>query len=275
LTPRVLVDGVAAGRLPATDRGLQYGDGLFETLAVRGSAPCLWSAHFERLSLGAQRLGLPCPPEELLLRECRRLTNASAPCVLKIILTRGSGGRGYRPPAHPRPTRILMRHPWPDHPPAWYEEGVDVVFCRMRLGSNPALARIKHLNRLEQVLARAEIGDPRIAEGIMCDGEGRVIGGTMSNLFAVAGDRLLTPRLDGCGIAGTVRAQVLRLAGAGGLEAEETDLTPGDLAAADGMFLTNSLIGVWPVRRMESSTFGLESLPERLIREVRELALTP
>jgi 4-amino-4-deoxychorismate lyase len=275
LTPRVLVNGIAADRLPVSDRGLQYGDGLFETVAVRGSAPCLWRAHLERLFRGARRLGIRCPPDDLLLRECRRLTDHHPICVLKIILTRGSGGRGYHPPARPRPTRILMRYPWPDHPRVWYEEGVDVVFCRTPLGSNPTLAGIKHLNRLEQVLARAEIRDPRIAEGLMCDGEGRVIGGTMSNLFAVAGDRLLTPGLTTSGIAGTVRAEVLRLAGASGLEVVEADLTPAELAAADGMFLTNSLIGVWPVRRMGSYTLGLNGLPETLIRAVRELAHTP
>jgi len=271
----VLIDGVATDRLAVADRGLQYGDGLFETLAIRDGAPCLWHEHLHRLSRGAERLGIPCPPPELLLREGRQLTGGESAGVLKILLTRGLGGRGYDPPEAPRPTRVLTRHPWPDYPETWGERGVAVIFCRTPLGENPRLAGLKHLNRLEQVLARAEWRDREIAEGLMRDGRGRIIGGTRSNLFLVRAGRLLTPRLDTCGIAGTVRGLVLRLAGGFGLRVLERDLRRADLVAADGLFLTNSLIGVWPVRRLGTREMSLDHLPWELIAAVRRATRTP
>lgn len=270
-----LIDGVEADHVSVTDRGLQYGDGLFETVAVRNGCLRLWRAHFQRLTIGARRLGIPCPSQALLFDDCQRLINGTSPVVLKIVLTRGSGGRGYRPPEDPRPTRIVSVHPWPDYPSDWAEQGVAVTFCRTPLGENPALAGLKHLNRLEQVLARAEWRDPQIAEGIMLDGRGRVIGGTMSNLFLVRSGHLYTPKLDTCGIAGTVRALVLREAGTRGIEVVQTDVVSADLADADGLFLTNALIGVWPVRRLESQTKRLDRLPTELTAAVRKAALTP
>jgi 4-amino-4-deoxychorismate lyase len=265
---RTLIDGVETDLLSVNDRGLQYGDGLFETIAIREGSPCLWHAHYERLAHGADRLGIPCPPQDLLMRDCQRLTAGVSAGVAKLILTRGGGGRGYRPPQSARPSRILSLHPQPDYPSAWRGQGVAVIFCRTPLGGNPVLAGLKHLNRLEQVMARAEWRDPRIAEGLMSDGRGRVIGGTMSNLFLVSGGRILTPRLDTCGIAGTVRALVLKIAAGFGIEVKETDLGCDDVASADGLFLTNSLIGVWPVRWLGAEAMSQERLPAALLAEV-------
>jgi 4-amino-4-deoxychorismate lyase len=272
---RTLIDGVETDRLAVTDRGLQYGDGLFETLAVRDGGLCLWGDHFARLSRGAKRLGIPCPPQDLLLRECRQLIAGECAGVLKIVLTRGSGGRGYRPPEPAHPTRVCTLHPWPDYPTSWSERGVAAIYCRTPLGDSPVLAGLKHLNRLEQVLARSEWRDPQIAEGLMRDSRGRVVGGTMSNMFLVVKDRLSTPRLDRCGIKGTVRDLVLRLADSFGIEVTQTDIRPADIAAADGLFLTNALIGVWPVQRLGARTMGQERLPGELIATVRRLVWTP
>jgi len=274
LVPRALINGFEIDCLTVADRGLQYGDGLFETLAVREGKPCLWQEHFDRLVRGADRLGIPCPPWKLLLRECRRLAAGESTGVLKIILTRGSSSRGYSPPETPQPVRILTLHPYPDYPVAWEEQGVDVIFCRTPLGENPVLAGLKHLNRLEQVLARSEWRDPGIAEGLMQDGRGRIIGGTLSNLFLVHAGRLLTPRLDTCGIAGTVRNLVLRIAGTFGIEVLERDIMRADLAVADGLFLTNALLGVWPVRRLGTQAISLKHLPSELLTAVRQASRT-
>lgn len=272
---QALINGVAGDRLTIADRGLMYGDGLFETIAVRDGQPCLWRAHVERLQAGARRLAISCPPPATLYRECSQVAAGAAACVVKLVLTRGIGGRGYAPPPSPEPTRILLCYPWPEHPPEWAHSGVAAIWCRTALGEQPLLAGIKHLNRLEQVLARAEWQDPTIAEGLLCDTRGRVIGGTMSNLFVVAGERLLTPRLVSCGILGTVRALTLDCAAAVGLDAVEAELAPGDLTAADGVFLTNALIGVWPLRSLEGKRYDLGRLPARLIAEVRRAAHQP
>jgi 4-amino-4-deoxychorismate lyase len=272
---RTLVNGVEAGTLPASDRGLHYGDGLFETIAVRASGPCLWAEHLDRLRLGASRLNIPLPDPDLLRRECQALIQGLAVGVLKLILTRGRGGRGSRPPAVPGPTRILVLYPDPRYPAAWAEEGVALRWCDTPLGENTRLAGIKHINRLEQVLARAEWDDEAVAEGLMCDPHGRVIAGTMSNLFVYAGGRLLTPRLDTSGVAGTVRGLVLRLAPGYGVAVAEADLRRADLEGADGVFLTNAVLGVWPVRCLGGVGFDPGRLPLDLIAAVRAAAWTP
>lgn len=269
----VLVNGARAGQLPVHDRGLLYGDGLFETIAVRGGVPCLWQAHLDRLDAGAARLGIPAPAHGVWRAEARGLLAGSGDGALKLILTRGPGPRGYRPPADPRPTRILSFSPTcPDGPsPA----GVRVRLCALRLGSNPALAGIKHLNRLEQVLARAEWRAPEIAEGLLRDGAGHLICGTMSNLFLCTGGVVLTPSLDGCGIAGVVRGLVMDLCPQLGIPLRECHLTPADLAAADGAWLTNALIGIWPIGEWDGRALDPAAVPAALRERVLNLAFTP
>ena len=244
----MLVNGEPAELISATDRGVAYGDGLFETVAVRDGAPELWREHLVRLAEGCGRLAIPCPEE--IEAEARGLCDGVERGVLKIIVTRGVGGRGYRPPEHPAPTRLLSIHPWPDYPGEWWRDGVTVRLCDTPLGANPRLAGIKHLNRLEQVLARAEWSDPAIAEGLMRDGDGRVIEGVMSNLFVVRDGGLLTPTLDRCGVAGVVRGAVMKMAASLGITCVEGEVREETLNRADELFLTNSVIGIWPVARL-------------------------
>ena len=259
-----LIDGAPAATLPATDRGLHYGDGLFETLAVVDGRPCLWDRHVERLRHGSARLDIPCPDTDLLLDEALSLTRGRDRAVLKVIVTRGDGGRGYRPPRPATPRRVLRLSPWPDYPEAWGSAGVRVRYCGTRLGQQPLLAGLKHLNRLEQVLARAEWDEPDVAEGLMLDPDGQVIEGTQTNLFAIEGARLLTPPVDRCGVAGVVRALVLDLARGLGLPVAEEPLDPARLERAEALFLTSSLAPLWPVRELAGRRFD----PARVHREL-------
>ena len=252
-----LLNGEPGAALPALDRGLLYGDGLFETIAVQAGRARLWDRHMRRLQAGCQRLGLPEPDVAVLAAEAGRLIAGRSRVVLKIILTRGPGGRGYRGPQPPCPSRILALHPWPDYPPEWWERGIAARFCQTRLGCNPALAGIKHLNRLEQVLARAEWDDPGIAEGLMLDGEGRVIEGVMTNLFIVRGRGLLTPDLGRCGVAGVMRGWILDHAPGLGMTVRATDLGMDEINMADELFVTNSLVGVWPLRRLDGQRWAV------------------
>lgn len=245
-----LINGRAADCLSTRDRGLLYGDGLFETMAVRAGSPLRWARHMVRLQEGCERLGITSPEPHLLRDEADGLCRGAERAVLKLIITRGSGGRGYRPDAGAVPTRILQLHPYPDWPGAHARTGVQVRICRQRLGCNPQLAGIKHLNRLEQVLARAEWDDPAIGEGLMLDPHGNVIEGTMSNIFLVSGGVLLTPDLTRCGVAGITRALVLELAGQAGMATGVRDIGMHELDAAEEILLCNSLIGIWPVVRV-------------------------
>ncbi len=267
----ILINGIETGQLDALDRGLQYGDGLFETLRIQQGQPRHWAAHMARLAHGCERLGLPMPDEVLLRDEATRLCREAQndiDGVLKIVLTRGSGGRGYRPPLTLVVTRLLARFPLPDYPPQNAMQGVVVRLCDTRLGLNPALAGLKHLNRLEQVLARAEWQDTGIAEGLMQDIEGNVIEGTMSNLFMVKAGSLRTPELSRCGVTGVMRAQVMTAAEGLGIPVGEGRLGLRDLAAADELFLCNSVIGIWPVRELAGRTYVPGPVTARLAAAV-------
>lgn len=263
-----LINGVVGQRVDPQDRGLHYGDGLFETISIRDGRPCLWTRHLERLRLGAQRLRICCPPESLLRDELGQLADGVAGGVVKIVLTRGAGGRGYRIPEPASPTRILSLYPAPTYPEAWQRDGIHARLCQMRLSACPALAGIKHLNRLDQVLARLEWDDPAIAEGLMQDDRGHVTCGTMTNLFVFDGERILTPGLERCGIAGTARGRVIAIAAELGIPVREAMVTRDMLGKARGLFLTNAVIGVWPVRRLDADPIPVTALPRELIAAV-------
>ncbi len=261
--PRTLVNGVPGDAIAVADRGFQYGDGVFETIAVARGAPLLWERHLARLLEGCARLGFTDTPDAgRLSAEARELCRGAGRAVLKLIVTRGAAGRGYAPPPA-MPTRVVQLLAWPDEPPAYARTGVDLRFCATRLGRNPRLAGIKHLNRLEQVLARAEWGGD-CAEGLMLDDHDGVIEGTRSNLFTVARGDLLTPDLSQCGVAGVMRALVLEQAAARGLRCRIARVTRAEVEAADELFLTNSLIGIWPVRRLENRDYGIGEITQTL-----------
>ncbi len=252
----VLVNGEARDAVSVCDRGLQYGDGVFETIAVHDGCPLLWERHIARLLKGCERLAIAAAPAvSELSAEAERLCAGVERGVLKIILTRGTSASGYAPARAGAPTRILERRPWPPRPASYAAEGVAVCLCRTRLGRNPRLAGIKHLNRLEQVLARAE-WEAEFAEGLMFDDQDNLIEGTASNVFVVVQGTLLTPDLSHSGVQGVMRETVLARASELGLAWRITRLGRDALAQADEVFLTNSLIGIWPVKRVESRRYS-------------------
>lgn len=252
----LLVNGELRETLPVSDRGLQYGDGLFETIEVRDQQPIFFDRHLQRLEAGCGRLGIPFPSPDLLTKETQALCReSSVPSVIKIIVTSGSGGRGYRRPETIDPTRILSLHPYPEYPAILNTQGINARICQMRLGMNPVLAGLKHLNRLEQVLARAEWSDPAIHEGILRDSAGHVIEGTMTNLFYVKHHTLYTAAVTQAGVAGIVRGLIMQLAKQHELEVEELSYTLEQLFTADEVFVCNSIIGIWPVKQIDELAF--------------------
>jgi 4-amino-4-deoxychorismate lyase len=268
----VLINGRATDAISSLDRGLWYGDGVFETIAVQDGRPRFWLRHLARLTAGCGRLGIPRPEGQCLLDEALKLIPDVDRGVLRIIVTRGCGGRGYRPAGTAPPTRVMQLHPWPDYPERCRVSGVRVRLCRLRLGQNPALAGIKHLNRLEQVLARAEWDDPAIMEGLLLDGEGRLVEGTMSNLFLIRDGVLMTPDLNRCGVAGVLRTVVMELAVGVSMPLRVGAFGLDDLGEADEVFLTNSLIGIWPVIAIEKRAYPKGDLTHRLQELLADLA---
>lgn len=228
--------------LDPLDRGLAYGDGLFETMRVHHGQLPWWPRHWARLARGAERLRINLPDESFVHGETQRLLGDCAEGVLKLILTRGGGGRGYAASAGNAPTLLLARHPMPSPAPM---EGLQLRWCQLRLSSQPMLAGLKHLNRLEQVLARAEWDQADIHEGLLCDAQDRVICATAANVFARVDGRWITPRLDHCGVQGVLREWLLQHGGV-----EEVVLSRALLESSEALFLGNAVRGILPVCRL-------------------------
>ncbi|MFD2641047.1 aminodeoxychorismate lyase [Pseudomonas japonica] len=263
------VDGQGADSLALQNRGLAYGDGLFETIAVKAGRLSLPDYHLDRLALGCKRLAIEA---DLLLieDELNRYAALLGDGVLKLILTRGDSQRGYAAAAGVAPRRILQGNPAPAYPAENAEQGVRLFPCRTRLAEQPLLAGLKHLNRLEQVLARAEWQGAEYAEGLMLDMSGRVIEGVYSNLFLVRDRQLFTADLSRCGVAGVMRAALLDAAADEGIPTRVGDLSLSDLEQADELFLCNSVYGVWPVRSFASLNWS----PGPLTRKLQAIART-
>ena len=262
------VDGRPAAELPLADRGLAYGDGLFETIAVRHGRAALLSRHLVRLGEGLRRLAIDIDlalVEAELTAFCAVLENG----VAKLLITRGDGVRGYAAPQPAQSRRILLGNPLPAYPVGNAEQGVRMFPCTTRLAEQPLLAGLKHLNRLEQVLARNEWRDPSFSEGLMRDVSGRVIEGVFSNLFLVRDGVLLTAELSRCGVAGVMRAEVLAQAAQVGVALQVRDIGYDELLDADEVFLCNSLYGIWPVRELAASVWSVGPLTRKLQGLVR------
>jgi 4-amino-4-deoxychorismate lyase len=236
--------------LPGDARGFAYGDGLFETMRVhRGQVPW-WDAHMARLAHGAQHLRIALPKPASFLREMRALFDDAGDGVLKLIVTRGGGGRGYAPSPDAATVWRISRHPLP---PA-RGDGLALRWCDTRLALQPALAGLKHCNRLEQVLARAEWDDASIDEGLLRSTEGDVVGATAANLFLLRDGRWTTPRVDRCGVAGVARAWVLSE-----IAATETRVAPVEVESADAVLLCNAVRGILPVARLGERTWAMHA----------------
>ena len=238
-----------------------------QPVAVTDACVPLLERHLQRLRLGCERLGFAPVDAATLAREVRALAFGTSQSVIKLLVTRGAAVvRGYALTGHERIRRISLRYAWKPEDPGRMGQGVRVRFATLRLGENPALAGIKHCNRLEQVLARREWSDPAIAEALMFSRSGALVSGTMSNVFLVRGSKLLTPLIDQCGVAGIMRGVVLEIAAANGISAEECRLEAADVASAEELFLTSALTGIRPVGELE----GVRRAPGPLTRALQE-----
>lgn len=260
----ILINGEQRNTLDITDRGLHYGDGLFETIEVNDRRPVFLKQHLARLKSGCQILKIPYPEEALLLDEITQLSKINEQGVIKLILTRGSGGRGYRQPDVLQPTRIIALHNHPKYPESYKIQGVLARFCKTRLGLNPLLAGLKHNNRLEQVLARAEWQD-EFQEGLMFNLNNHVIEGTMSNVFVIKEQIVYTPEISVSGIKGVMRQLILMLARKNHISVQESLLTADFVLNADELFVSNSVIGIWPIRGLENRCYPVGVMTQKIM----------
>ncbi len=252
------------------DRGFQYGDGLFETIAIRHGAPRLWGYHVERLAAGCERLGFAPPDEEALRVWLDTALSETAVdtvyCVAKIIATSGIARRGYGR-TFPSPVAVRIGV-FPSAPPAAskYRDGVDTLVCDTRLATGSVTAGMKTLNRIEQVLARSECIASGAFEGLTLDADGKLICGTMSNVFLVRKNDIVTPSLKGCGVQGIMRRHLIESLRDKGRATIEREVPLRELAKADEVFLTNSQFGVLPVRRCDDTAWPVGSVTRDVIK---------
>ncbi|UCG71534.1 MAG: aminodeoxychorismate lyase [Chromatiales bacterium] len=265
-----LVNGQRDGRLSPTDRGLAYGDGLFETIALRTGRLRFLDYHFERLVFGCERLGIPVPDTDQLTQELETAREDCTDGTAKIIITRGVGPRGYRPPPAALPTRVVGVTATDASVKSVWREGIRVRLCDTRLSENETFGGMKTLNRLEQVMARNEWRTPDIAEGLMMTDSGHVICGTASNLFLVRDDTLLTPSLERCGVRGVMRRVILEEAERLGIVVQRPVVTRAMLAAAEEVFVSNSLQGIGPVTAWNDERYGVGELTRALMAGLAE-----
>lgn len=257
-----------------------YGHSVFETVAVNAGKLLLWDQHLARLLLGAQTLNIPFHNElaTLLMADVAQLLasheQANGLNVIRIQLTMGQGGRGYANPESPTPTRIVSLHDYPIQHLQRAKTGVNIGVSDVRLAQQPLLAGIKHGNRLEQVLARSR-WHPDWDEALLLDQDQNVIEGTQSNLFVVEQGVLKTPDLSLCGVAGVMRGYVLGLAQTIGVEVQTVRLSLSQVESADEVFLTNSLIGIWPVKRCGKILYNTSEVSSKLLKKIQKNEVIP
>lgn len=260
--------------LSPMDRGFAYGDGVFRTLRVclqeNQIQPALWMLHYKKLVEDCNALAISCPSARLLLNDIAHLFQPGEDAVAKIIITRGESNRGYAVPTAMRPTRVVIKTAPPEYPLKNLVEGVHLHLCRLRLSVQPHLAGVKHLNRLENIMARMEWTDSAIAEGVLLDEADGVIECTASNLFARFKNTLITPDLSKCGIAGITRTRILEAAPQLGFRVEVSKLPLNKLMQADEILICNSLYGVWQVIEFNNQYWQPQVLAAQLRHILQE-----
>ena len=249
----ILVNGIATEQVFARDRGLMYGDGVFRTLVMRNGRINSWKRHYAKLNADCSVLNISCPEEVVFLRDLSMISQNYGDGVLRITVTRGESGRGYAIKLNNPVTRIVSLSDLPHIESSILTEGVCARWCKMQLGLQPRLAGLKHLNRLENVMARLEWQDPSIFEGLMCDVRGYVIEGVSSNIVVRQGDDFYTPDLSSSGVAGVQRDRLMDYVHRG---IKVVQILPDMLLDADEVMICNSVIGLLQVRELEGRSWS-------------------
>jgi 4-amino-4-deoxychorismate lyase len=261
-----LINGDFNQEISPLDRGFAYGDGIFRTMLIHNGQPDNWPLHYQKLVADCAVIGIVCPSAELLISDIHQLFSVTEnqPEVAKIIITRGEGARGYAPSAITNPTRVVIKSAIPNYAPDIFEKGVSLHLCETRLPPQNKLAGIKHLNRLENVMARMEWSDESLFDGLMLDQQDGVIECTMSNIFVRFDDMLITPDLTACGVAGITRQRIIWFANMLRLKVEVKSLPFAKMAFADEVIICNSLFGAIAVSNIGYKKWPVQNLAKNI-----------
>ena len=262
-----LINGEFKDSISVYDRGLAYGDGFFETMLwdsleeknETNVGVEFWLRHLRRIKDGCQLMQINLPFDEEIIRQRNLILKASLKekksGLLKMLVTRGVGGRGYKFERNMLPTIIFLSLPKPKVKKEYFKPGVVVKICKTQLSKNTNLFGYKHLNRLDSVLARSEWEDKNIFEGIFVDSKRNILEGTMTNIFFVHEKTLITPPIIDSGINGVMRQVIIDKAKFFFDKLVIQKINLRDVEKFDQMFLTNSVLKVIPVIRFEKKKF--------------------
>lgn len=245
-----LINGEWQASIPASDRGLQFGDGCFTTARIIDGRVRFPEQHLGRLAMGCQRLGIAQPDGDVLYAEMQALAQPHCAATLKVVITRGSGGRGYSAAGCDTPRRILSVSGVPAHYARWRQDGIALALSPIRLGHSPALAGIKHLNRLEQVLIRTHLEQIKAPEALVLDSDGMLVECCAANLFWRKNRMVYTPCLDRAGVVGTMRQHIIATLSGAGWQVQEVREPPSTLEGAHEVLICNALMPIIPVKRI-------------------------
>ncbi|KLV08976.1 4-amino-4-deoxychorismate lyase [Photobacterium aquae] len=261
----ILINGVKASSVAVSDRAMQYGDGCFTTMLVEQGKVRLWPYHLARLQTALERLAISAPDWGALTESVHQLAadlcppqeavNSSSKAGIKILISRGSGGRGYSAAGCNDTQVVISTFAWPAHYTQWQHDGIALGVCRQSLAKAPMLAGLKHLNRLEQVMLKREVEQHGWVDALVCDVDGYVVETVASNIFWRKGDQVYSPALDTSGVEGVMRRHVIELLEAMGYHTRLVKAPIETVLAADEVFITNALMALVPINEINGISF--------------------
>ena len=258
----VIINGEEQSNISVFNRNMQYGDGLFETCVAKDNQILFWDKHLLRLNIGCDKLKIKKIEESIWLEDIKKALSFSSKknCIIKLILSRGNSQRGYSYPDDILPVRVVIVS---EIIKSQSKQSFSLEYAQSGYHSNPNLAGIKHCNRIEQILARATMKED---EAIMLDENKNIISVTQGNIYFIFGKRLLTPKLDRCGVIGSRRSLILELAKSIGLDIQEEEVSMIQAQKADEVFISNSLIGIQSVSSIEDCQLSSSSITDKIKR---------
>ncbi|MDF2043030.1 MULTISPECIES: aminodeoxychorismate lyase [unclassified Pantoea] len=265
------INGFRQSTVAASDRALQFGDGCFTTAAVRQGKIVMLESHIQRLKEGCERLWIAGVDWHQLETEMKQAAYEQTQAVLKVIISAGSGGRGYSRRGCGEPVRIVSLAAWPQHYTDIQQRGARLRLSPIRLARNPQFAGIKHLNRVEQVMIRVHLDQTDADEALVLDTEGWVVECCAANLFWRQGTQIFTPDLSASGVDGIMRRSLMAQLAAAGQACQIVKSEPAQLLAADEVVICNALMPVLPVRQIEAVQFTERSLFKQLLASCEQI----
>ncbi|MBC3767844.1 aminodeoxychorismate lyase [Neptunicella marina] len=258
----LLVDSNPESQIPTTDRAMQYGDGCFTTILVEQGKPQLFSAHLQRLQNACSRLDITIANWTDIEAACLQKAAAITDGVLKVLISRGSGGRGYLPPQQPLPRVLFSTHELPAHYTSWQTSGIRLGLAKHRLAVSASLGGLKHLNRLEQVLIKTDWPDDKPDDVLVCDHDGFMIESSASNIFWLKNGIWFTPELNNCGVEGVMRNHVAQCFEQFNIPLNIVKTKVCELESANAVFICNSLMKIVPVTQFNQHHYDISSVTQ-------------